>query len=73
MGEAVKDLPPEVFNQIDLRVWNICTAEGFQRKKALAVKRCPTLVINGQIIFESIIPPEDEMLAAMGRFLGRPA
>ena len=61
MIEVVKALPPKTLEYIDLKVWNITTIEGFNRKKELNA-RIPSLIINERVAFESGIPIRAELL-----------
>jgi len=54
MVEVVKDLPPKLQDRIQLKVWNVTTREGFERKKTLKVIRIPSLTVNEQLVFDSI-------------------
>ena len=61
MIEVVKALPPKILEDIELKVWNITTIEGFNRKKELNA-RIPSLIINERVAFESGIPIRAELL-----------
>ena len=61
MVEVVKDLPPNIQENIELKVWNVTTREGFDRKKQLKVVRIPSLTVNERVVFESI--PDGNQLA----------
>ena len=69
MAESVKALPNKILNDIELKIWNVCTMEGFNRKKALNVVRIPSLTINNQLAFEAIIPDDEELLDVMHKSL----
>lgn len=65
MVAAVKDLPPEVFEKIDYREWSLRTREGVARFQELKAKSLPAVAVEGQLVFESRIPPAEELIAAI--------
>ena len=69
MVEAVKFLPPEVLDVVELKVWDITIPSGIERKAALNVVRMPTMAINGLLAFESSIPSEEELIEAIKEHL----
>lgn len=68
MVEAVKALPREVQEIIELKVWDINVSDGFNRKISLNVMRMPAMAMNGQLVFESSIPAEDELIDAINEY-----
>ena len=69
MAEAVKALPNEVQDNIELQIWNVKKIEGLNRQKALNVVRIPTMTINKRLAFESLIPDQEELLDVTREFL----
>jgi uroporphyrinogen decarboxylase len=67
MLESVEDLPPDVKNSIEYKEWNIKSKEGIGKFLELKGRVLPTIVINGEKCFESIIPTVDELIAAVKR------
>lgn len=41
------------------------TPEGIRRNNELGIKSFPTIAINGEVLFESFIPAESELLEAV--------
>lgn len=69
MIDAVKALPPKIQADLELKIWNVTTIEGFSRKKELKVGRIPSLTINEQLAFESLIPNRKILLSKIHEFL----
>lgn len=69
MIDAVKALPPKILDELELKIWNVTTVEGFNRKKELKVGRIPSLTINEQLAFESLIPHRKKLLNKIHEFL----
>jgi len=67
MVAAVKDLPPEVLEKIDYREWSLRTREGVARFQELKAKSLPAVAIEGKLAFESMIPPGEDLVAAIER------
>ncbi|MEW6274740.1 MAG: hypothetical protein AB1556_06450 [Bacillota bacterium] len=65
--EAVKALPPEIREKIDLRVWNVKTREGIKRKSELGAKCIPGIAVDNEMVFESTIPAQEDLIAAICR------
>lgn len=65
MLEAVSALPENVRAHIQFTEWNIKGPDGINKFLAYNARVLPTIVINGDIVFESIIPTYDEILDAL--------
>jgi hypothetical protein len=65
MVAAVKDLPQEVLEKIDYREWSLRTPEGVARFRELKAKSLPAVAIEGKLAFESMIPPGEDLVAAI--------
>lgn len=65
MIAAVKGLPQEVLDRIEYREWSLRTRDGVARFRELAAKSLPAVAIEGRLVFESTIPPEEELIAAV--------
>jgi hypothetical protein len=65
MAHAVRALPDDVQEVMELREWDIRTREGIHRFKEIRCKSLPSIAINGELVFESIIPPEEDLIAAI--------
>lgn len=67
MVDAVKALPREIKDIMELHVWNIKQLDGINRKNELGAKSIPSIAIAGEVVFASTIPPEEELIAAIQR------
>jgi hypothetical protein len=65
MVQAVKVLPAEIQELIEVQVWNVKELQGIQRKKALRAKAVPSIAINEEVVFQSGIPQHEELIAAI--------
>ena len=65
MAQSVQALPAEIQSLIDLREWDLRTREGVQRFKELRAKSLPSIALNGKLVFEAIIPPQEELIQAI--------
>lgn len=65
MVDSVKALPKEIIERVDLRVWNVKKLEGIEKKKELGAKGVPSIAINREVVFQSGIPQEDELIEAI--------
>jgi hypothetical protein len=72
MVQAVKVLPQEIQEVIEVRLWDVKTLEGIQRKKALGAKAVPSIAINEEVIFQSGIPQHEELISAIRERLSGP-
>ncbi len=65
MVEAVKVLPEEVQQLMDVHIWNVKELQGIMRKKEMGAKVVPTIAINGKVVFQSGIPQHEELVLAI--------
>ncbi|TEB12976.1 hypothetical protein Pmgp_00614 [Pelotomaculum propionicicum] len=65
MVESVKALPKEIQAMIELQVWNIERIDVINRKMSLRAKSIPSIAINQEMIFESTIPPQEDLISAI--------
>jgi hypothetical protein len=65
MVDVLRNLRPEAQELIDYREWSIKTAEGVQMFTALGGRVIPTLCVDGEKRFESVIPTMDEIYTAL--------
>ncbi len=65
MAQSVQELPTEIQSIMEVREWDLRTREGVTRFKELRAKSLPTIAINGELIFEAIIPPQEELIQAI--------
>ncbi|MFZ5650460.1 MAG: hypothetical protein ACOY4I_06365 [Bacillota bacterium] len=65
MVEAVKVLPLEIQESIKVQIWNIKELAGIEKKAQLRARCVPSLAIDGEVVFESTIPTQDDLIAAV--------
>ena len=67
MAESVKALPEDVQSLIDVREWDMRTREGVQRFRELKAKSLPSVALDEDLIYESLIPMQEELMAEIRR------
>ena len=67
MAESVKVLPPEIQQIIEVNEWDMRTLEGVQRFKELRAKSLPSIALDGELVYESIIPGQEDLCAEIRR------
>lgn len=67
MAEAVKVLPPDIQELIEVREWDMRTREGVNRFRELRARSLPSVALDGDLVYESLIPPQEEMIAEIKR------
>lgn len=65
MAEAVKVLPPEIQDIIEVREWDMRTREGIKRFMELKARSLPSIALNNELVFEAEIPPQEDLIAAI--------
>jgi len=65
MVQAVKVLPQEIQEVMEVRIWNVKLLEGVKRKKELRARAVPSICINQEVVFQSGIPEHEELLNAI--------
>ena len=63
MAESVKALPDNIQNMIEVQEWDMRTLEGVARFKDLKAKSLPSIALDGELVYESIIPMQEELIA----------
>lgn len=67
MAEAVKVLPPDIQEMIEIHEWDMRTREGVNRFRELRARSLPSVALDGDLVYESLIPPQEEMIAEITR------
>ena len=67
MAESVKVLPDNIQNIIVVREWDMRTREGVQRFRELKARSLPSVALDGDLMYESIIPMQEELIAEIQR------
>jgi hypothetical protein len=71
MAQSVQALPEEIQAIIEVQEWDLRTREGVQRFKELKAKSLPSVALNGELVYEAIIPPQEELIQAIRqRYVG---
>lgn len=65
MMESIAALPPEIQDVIEYKEWSIKNKEGIGKFIEMKGKVLPTIAIQGDLLFESIIPQYEELIDAM--------
>ena len=61
MAKSVKDLPDETKKLIEIREWDMRTMEGNRRFLELKAKSLPSIALDGELVYESLIPGQEEL------------
>ncbi len=67
MAESVKVLPEDIQSLIDVREWDMRTREGVQRFRELKAKSLPSVALDEELVYESLIPMQEELMAEIRR------
>jgi hypothetical protein len=70
MAEAVKVLPDDIQEMIDIHEWDMRTREGVNRLRELRAKSLPSVALDGDLVYEALIPPQEEMIEEIKRRWG---
>jgi len=62
MAKSVEDLPEEIQQYIDIRKWDMRTLDGNNRFRELKAKCLPTIALDSEPIYESLIPGQEELI-----------
>ena len=65
MAESVKVLPEEIQHMIQVSEWDMRTRRGVQRFRELKAKSLPSVALDGELIYEALIPMQEELIAAI--------
>jgi hypothetical protein len=67
MAESVKVLPQGIQEIIEVHEWDMRTREGVQRFRELKAKSLPSVALDGELVYESLIPMQEEMINEIRR------
>jgi len=62
MAESVKVLPDKIQNMVKVQEWDMRTLEGVARFKDLKATSLPSIALDGDLVYESIIPMQEELI-----------
>ncbi len=61
MAKSVEDLPKDIRQYIDVREWDMRTLEGNQRFFELKGKCLPSIALDNELMYESLIPDQEKL------------
>jgi hypothetical protein len=67
MAESVKVLPEDIKALIDVHEWDMRTREGVQRFRELKAKSLPSVALDEELVYESLIPMQEELIEEIRR------
>ena len=67
MAKSVQDLPKKIHQYIDIHEWDMRTLEGNQRFRELKGKCLPTIALDEDLTYESLIPGQEDLIAEIIR------
>ena len=67
MAKSVQDLPEETQKLIDVYEWDMRTLEGNSRFRELKGRCLPSIALDEELVYESLIPGQEELVAAITR------
>ena len=67
MAESVKVLPQDIQEIIEVHEWDMRTREGVQRFRELKAKSLPSVALDGDLVYEALIPMQEELIDAILR------
>ena len=67
MMESISALPRDVQQMIEYKEWSIKKKEGIAKFSELKGKVLPTICIEGEPVFQSIIPLYEELIDALAK------
>ncbi len=72
MAESVRALPQDIQEIIHIREWDMRTREGIQRFRELKAKSLPSVALDGELVYEALIPGQEELSGEiLRRYLGK--
>ena len=67
MMESIAAMPKEIQDLIEYKEWSIKTKEGVAQFLKMKGKVLPTICIEGDLVFQSIIPQYEELIDEMAK------
>lgn len=65
MLAAVADLPQDIKDKIDYHEWSLRNREGIEMFKKFKARSLPSIAIDGELCFESLIPTQEDLIKAI--------
>ncbi len=73
MMESIAAMPKEIQDMIDYKEWSIKSKAGIGKFLELKGRVLPTICIEGDLVFESIIPQYEELIDELAKRAPSPA
>jgi len=67
MAESVKVLPTQIQDMIQVHEWDMRTHEGVWKFRQIKAKSLPSIAMDGQVIYASIIPGQETLSDEISR------
>ena len=67
MAESVKVLPEDIKSLINVHEWDMRTRDGVQRFRELKAKSLPSVALDEELVYESLIPMQEELIEEIRR------
>jgi len=67
MAESVKVLPKDIQQFIEVHEWDMRTRDGVRRFRELKAKSLPSVALDGDLVYEALIPMQEELIAEIQR------
>jgi len=67
MAESVKALPSGIQELIEVCEWDLRTRKGVDRFRELKARSLPSVALDGALVYESLIPGQEELIAEIER------
>ena len=67
MAESVRVLPVDIQSLMHVHEWDMRTREGIQRFRELKAKSLPSVALDGELVYEAIIPMQEELCEEIRR------
>lgn len=71
MTKSVRDLPERIQELIRVREWDMRNPGALKQFKLQKVKKLPSIAVDGKLIFEAIIPDQEELIQTIHDCLQR--
>lgn len=55
----------DLSDAVEIKQWDLRTPEGINRNNELGITTFPTIAIGGDVVFESMIPSDEELIEAI--------
>jgi len=69
MAKSVRELPTDIKDLIEIHEWDMRTIEGHNRCRELKATCLPAIALNNELIYESIIPAQNELISEIRKRL----